>query len=467
MPKFALIMPCIIVCILWFTSAPTGLSVDAWHFMLIFSAVVVGLITQLAPAALLGLVGITVSASLNLVGNSSTENISWALSGFSNDMIWLIFAVYIIALGYKKTTLGKRATLVMIKYMGKSSLGLGYAVAFSDFLLAPFISSSTARSAGSIYPIASNIPLFLDSTSKNEPRKIGSYISWVAVCITCITSSMFLTAFAPNLLSINLISEATGNHITWTSWASVMIPLMMPLFLLTPYLVYIIYPPNEKILPFAPSWADEQLKELGNVTAKEYLMLFYITITLVFWTFSEFLGIHPTTTAFFTIILMILTNIISWNDLLSSKEAFNILLWFSSFLTLASGLIKTGVLKWFSNLLEPILLDMTPTHMILSIFILFFITHYFFASTTAHTIALMPIFLTIAMKFLTTEQIYPFSILLAGSLGLMGVLTPYATGSSVIWFQAGYISFSRWWVLGFVFGALYLSTIILGSFLYM
>mgnify|MGYP000172599762 CR=1 FL=1 len=33
-------------------------------------------------------------------------------------------------------------------------------------------------------------------------RKIGSYLMWTAMATTCVTSSMFLTALAPNLLAI-------------------------------------------------------------------------------------------------------------------------------------------------------------------------------------------------------------------------------------------------------------------------
>ena len=42
-----------------------------------------------------------------------------------------------------------------------------------------------------------NIPHIFNSYPDNEPRKIGAYISWVAIATTCVTSSMFLTALAP------------------------------------------------------------------------------------------------------------------------------------------------------------------------------------------------------------------------------------------------------------------------------
>ena len=78
----------------------------------------------------------------------------------------------------------------------------------------------------------------------------------------------------------------------------------------------------------------------------------------------------------------------------------------------------------------------------------------------------MPIFLAIAVKLMTPEQLIPFSILLAGSLGVMGIITPYATGPSPIWYGAGYISQGRWWALGAIFGALYLAAIIIGALIF-
>lgn len=51
----------------------------------------------------------------------------------------------------------------------------------------------------------------------------------------------------------------------------VMLPLMIPLFLLTPWLTYVVYPPTQKKSPEAPAWAAEELKTLGAITFKEYL----------------------------------------------------------------------------------------------------------------------------------------------------------------------------------------------------
>lgn len=463
--SFKVIIPIAILMLFWFIPAPEGLSIQAWHFLAIFFAVIVGLIVEPIPAAFIGFLGISLVAVLGLVGNAK-ESITWALSGFSNSVIWLIFACLTFAMGYKKTGLGKRLSLILIKYMGKKSLGLGYAIAFSDLILSPFMPSNTARSAGTIFPIAINIPLIFNSTPQHEPRKLGSYISWVAIVTTCITSSMFLTALGPNLLAVELISQSTGNIISWLAWAKIMLPLMIPLFLLSPWLVYLIYPPTQKKSPEAPTWAAEELKKLGKITRKELLMAGLAVIALLLWIFGGNFGIHATTTAFAVVSIMVLANVISWDDVISNKSAFNLLIWFASLVTLAAGLKNVGVLNWIGNITEVHLASMTPTMLYLSMLVFFFVLHYFFASITAHTTALLPLFMAIAIKLMSPEQLIPFSILLAGSLGLMGIITPYATGPCPIWYGAGYISQGKWWGLGAIFGALFLAMILLGAFIF-
>ena len=118
------------------------------------------------------------------------DEVKWALAGFSNGTVWLIFIAFMFALGYEKTGLGKRISLVLIKALGKRTLGLGYAVALADLALAPFMPSNTARSGGTIFPIIKNIPGLYGSTPEHEPRKLGGYLMWVALATTCVTSSM-------------------------------------------------------------------------------------------------------------------------------------------------------------------------------------------------------------------------------------------------------------------------------------
>lgn len=462
--KIKIFLPILVAVIVAVLPTPEGLSVNAHYFFAVFLGVIVGLILEPIPAALIGLTGVAFSATFGLVGDTAKASRDWALSGFSNGVIWLIFAAFMFALGYKKSGLGKRIALLLVKMLGKTSLGLGYAVAFADGILSPFMPSNTARSAGTIFPIAINIPQMFDSTPENNPRKLGSYISWVAIAATCVTSSMFLTALAPNLLAVSLVEKSTGLVIEWGQWFSTLSIIMIPLFLLVPFLTYIVYPPEQKSSPEAPAWAAKELASMGPITKKELIMLGLGMLALVMWIFGKQIGVNGTTSALAVLSLLVLTNVISWEDVITNKGAINVFIWFATLVAMASGLKKVGFLKWAAGLISGGLVSFDPVSIVILLVVLFFLFHYFFASVTAHTVALLPLFLGVATNLLPASMIEPLALLLVGSLGLMGIITPYATGPSPIWYGAGYISQATWWKLGALFGAIYLGALVLLGF---
>lgn len=89
----------------------------------------------------------------------------------------------------------------------------------------------------------------------------------------------------------------------------------------------------------------------------------------------------------------------------------------------------------------------------------FFGIHYFFTSVTSQAAALLPVMLSIGMA-IPGIPILPFSLLLLYSLGLMGVITPYATGPAPAYFGSGFIARDDFWKLGFVCGLFYLCTLL-------
>jgi len=384
-PKlWKVIVPLAVLVVLWLIPAPEGLSVNAWHFFAVFLAVIVGLILEPIPAALIGLTGVAFSAVFGLVGENAGASAKWALGGFSNGVIWLIFAAFMFALGYKKSGLGKRISLLLVKKLGKTSLGLGYAVAFADGVLSPFMPSNTARSAGTIFPIAINIPQMFNSTPEHEPRKMGAYISWVAIAATCVTSSMFLTALAPNLLAVSLVQKNTGIMIEWGQWFGSLALIMIPLFLAVPLLTYIFYPPTQKTSPEAPAWAAEELKKMGSISKNEVLMLSLGLLALAMWIFGKQLGVNSTVAAIAVLCLLVLTNVITWDDVITNKGAFNVFIWFATLVAMAGGLKAVGFLDWSATLIADNLVGMAPVSIAIMLLVLFFVFHYFFASVSCY-----------------------------------------------------------------------------------
>ncbi len=89
----------------------------------------------------------------------------------------------------------------------------------------------------------------------------------------------------------------------------------------------------------------------------------------------------------------------------------------------------------------------------------FFFVHYLFATISGHATALLPLFLVVAVN-VPGLSAKGWALALAYTFGMMGILTPYATGPSRI-YGCGYISPAEFWILGFVVGAMFLGTYLL------
>jgi L-tartrate/succinate antiporter len=448
---------------------PSGLPPHAWLYFAAFVTVILSLITEPLPAPAIGLIGVTVIAVLRLpfgptdladpAFRAPAEALKWALAGFANATVWLIFAAFIVAMGYEKTRLGRRIALFLVKHLGHRTLGLGYAIAMSDLALAPFTPSNTARSAGTVFPIIRNVPDLYGSRPGDSPRRIGAYLMWVAFAATCVTSSMFVTALAPNLLALAMVKTATGIEITWTEWFLGFLPVGAVLILVLPYAVYKLYPPEIRTSHEVPRWAALELRDMGDVTRRETIMTLLILGALVAWIFGS-TAIDPTMVALVVIALMLVTRIVSWDDIVGNRPAWTVLCWFATLVVLADGLNKVGFVDWFGKTAADLLVGYPPTVVMMSLIVLFFFVHYMFASLTAHTTAVFPIVLA-AGAVVPGMPIRMFALLLGFSLGIMGVITPYATGPAPVYYASGFLARGDFWRLGLIFGLIFLGTLLL------
>jgi len=437
---------------------PQGLTVTAWYYFAIFSAVILALILEPIPAAAIGFIGVFLVAVLGLAGAKPADSIRWALSGFSNTTVWLIFGAFMFALGYEKTGLGKRIALVLVEFLGKRTLGLGYAIALSDLILAPFTPSNTARSAGTIFPIIRNIPGLYGSAPGETTRKIGAYIMWTAFATTCVTSSMFITSLAPNLLALELVNKTAKISISWTEWFVGFLPVGVILFSVLPYLIYKIYPPEIKSSEEVQAWATQELGKMGKFTRKELVMALLAILALSLWIFGGKI-VDATTVAGVVISLMVITGIVAWDDILNNKSAWNVLVWFATLVAMADGLNKVGFVTWFAKSASALLTGMSPIVIMVSLVAIFFVVHYMFASITAHVTAVLPVMLA-AGALVPGIPVKVFALLLCYSLGIMGVISPYATGPGPVYFGSGYVNRKDFWTLGLIFGLIFLAVLL-------
>ena len=460
------IAPIAVAIIIALIPAPAGLPQHAWYFFAIFVGVIVGLMFEPLPGGAIGLIGValvTVLAEwvffspdqLAKAGfNSARAAISWALSGFSNTTVWLIFGAFMFALGYEKTGLGRRIALLLVKVMGRKTLTLGYAVTIADLLLAPFTPSNTARSGGTIYPVIRNLPPLYDS-KPNDPsmRRMGSYLMWVAIAATCVTSSMFLTALAPNLLAVELVRKTVQVEFTWAQWFMAFAPVGILLLALVPLLAYWLYPPEVKEGAEVPAWAAKELDKMGPLSQREMILGVLVLVALLLWIFGGSF-IDATAAAIVVISLMLLLRVVTWDDITANKAAWNTLAWFATLVALADGLTRVGFVKWFAENVAGQLSGVSPTVAVAALLLINFFGHYLFASVTAHVTAMIPVLLAVAST-IPGVNMHTLALGLCLQLGIMGIITPFATGPSPVYYGSGYLPAADYWRMGAIFGVIF------------
>jgi L-tartrate/succinate antiporter len=465
------LLPLAIAAALALLPAPHGLPQHAWYYFAIFAGVIAGLVLEPLPGGAVGLIGVVLVTALARFAlyspaelarpgfSAANAALAWALSGFSNSTVWLIFGAFMFALGYEKTGLGKRIALVLVKAMGRRTLTLGYAIAAADAVLAPFTPSNTARSGGTIYPVIRNLPALYDSRP-NDPsaRRIGSYLMWVAIAATSVTSSMFVTALAPNLLALELAKKGAQVEIGWVQWFVAFAPVGVILLVATPLAAYWLYPPEIRQSDRVPAWAAEQLAAMGRPSAPEKALGVLVLLALALWIFAGDI-LNATTVALLVIALMLLTRIITWEDVIKNSAAWNTLAWFATLVALADGLARVGFVKWFAQWLAQYVQAWPPLAAMLALVAVFFLVHYMFASITAHVTAVLPVMLAIGAS-IPGVPLREYALLLCLTLGIMGIISPYATGPSPVYYGSGYLPSADYWKLGAIFGALFLAALL-------
>lgn len=446
----------------WIIPAPEGMKAEGWHLLGIFCATILAIILKVMPIGALSMIAIAIVAITCVTAPGDTKaSIKNALSGFNESLIWMIGVAIMISRAIIKTGLGKRIGYYFVSLFGKNTLGIAYSLVVSETILAPVTPSNTARGGAIIHPIMRSIAHNFNSEPETKTQnKIGKYLALVNFQINPITSGMFITATAPNPMVVNKIVEVANNHgieidmhITWGQWAlSMFLPSIVVLFLL-PLVVWAIYPPEIKKTENAKDMATKELNAMGPMSLQEKVVLGIFAIMLALWAgVGKFFGfkIDPAAVAFLGLALTLVSGILTWEDILKEKSAWDTVVWFSALVMMASFLGKLGVVSYYATHLESGInaLGFGWFGACLLLTLMYLYMHYFFASTTAHIAAVFAAFYAAGLALGAPPMLY--ALMLAAAGNIMMSLTHYATGTAPVIFGSGYASVGEWWKVGFV-----------------
>ena len=449
-----------IALIIWFViPVPAGVTANAWHLLALFVATIAAIIGKAMPIGALSIVAIALVAVTGVTNATPGGAIADALSSFANPLIWLIGVSIMISRGIIKTGLGARIGYRFIAVWGKKAIGIAYSLALSELILAPVTPSNTARGGGIIHPIMRAIAGSYDSDPEHGTQgRMGRFLALANYHANPITSAMFITATAPNPLIVKLIADTTGAQIslTWGTWALAMLLPGLVALALMPLVVYWLNPPEIKSTPNAAQFARERLREMGPITRGELIMLGVFGVLLLLWAgipawiFGPAAAVDPTTTAFIGLSLCLVTGVLTWDDVIKEKSAWDTIVWFGALVMMATFLNKLGLIAWFAKSMQTGIGHLGLGWMGASALLMltYLYAHYAFASTTAHITAMFAAFYGAGLAL--GAPALPFGLMMAAASNIMMTLTHYATGTSPVVFGSGYVTLGQWWKTGFI-----------------
>ena len=449
--KLALIV--LIPVILWFTTPPEGLTDTAWRLLGFYIAGIVGLILKPYPIQIILLAVLSASALF-------LDNAKDILAGYGSTALWMIIAAFSLSVAFGKTGLGHRVAYYLIRAFGSTVLRLGYVTALLDLVLSPATPSNTARAAGIVYPINLSIAESIGSYPGDTAKRGGSFILMNGYFVTKITSFMFLTAMAANVLALDFVTKITGLSMNWVEWAAALALPGFVMLLFVPLVGYWIDRP-ENVAIDNKKLAAEGLAELGPMKTSEKILAVVFILALIGWAWPsiEFIfpslafDLSPTAVALVAMTIVFFSGIITWDDMVQTKAVWNTFIWFGAILGLSTALTKAKFFAWLATFMQTNLaLDFSPLVVVLILSAISVVIRYLFASSTAYIASMLPVFLTVGMASGVDPVMFGLVLLATNAFG--GLVTHYGASPGPIIYSAGYNNLKDWWTAGAILAVL-------------
>jgi DASS family divalent anion:Na+ symporter len=422
---------------LWFYGLPAGLQPNAWHLLIIFACTIAAMVAKVLPIGSVAFIAIAAATATN------TITIETALMGFSSKIVWLVVSAFILARGFSKTGLGSRIAYYFVYLFGQNTIGLGYSLVATEFILAPLVPSNTARGAGIMFPIAHAL------SKESHNHAFGAFVMKLCFHANLITSTIFMTGAAANPLIYSL-SKSLGYDLNWLTWAKNCIVPGLVCLLILPLVLFLFFPQALRKTTEIREFAKQQLKNSGPLKNDEWIMLITFLLLLSMWVFSSIINIEPTASAFVGLTILLVTKVLTWEDIVGEKEAWSTFIWLATLLMLSNSLAQLGMISWFSTKVHAYIINYSWQSGFLILAIIYFMAHYLLASATAHVSAMFAPFCSISTML--GAPLAPVVLIFAAFSNLSSCTTHYGSGAAPLYFGAKYVSMQRWWKIGAVIG---------------
>src|SRR5262245_17989119 len=263
---------------------PANVTPSGWRVTALFLSTIAGLMIQPMPGAALVIVSLTLFV---VVGGLPATRV---LAGFASPAVWLVLTAMLMSRALRESGLSRRIALMFVRLVGQTSLGVSYALAATDVILASGM-SITGRSGGIMLPIARSIAELYESRPGETARRLGRFLMTALYQGSAVSCAMFLTGQASNVLVAGFAAKLAGVTVTWSSWFIAGLVPGLVSTAVVPLAVRYLLPPDITRTPAASTFAADELVRMGRLRRDEAITLTIFTCVLLLWMTTSWHGI--------------------------------------------------------------------------------------------------------------------------------------------------------------------------------
>jgi DASS family divalent anion:Na+ symporter len=433
------VLPALVLALL---PIPSGITPESWRLLAIFLATILGSIVRPVPGGAMVLLSVTALVVFQVM---PAEKV---LAGYGDPVAWIALAAFFLSRGMMKTGLGRRIAFLFIRRVGRRSLGLGYALVSTDFLLAMVVPSNAARAGGILFPITKGMAEAYDSRPGPTAGRLGAFLMTLVYQCDVIIGAMFLTGHVGNFLVAKFARQAANIELSYGRWALAAIVPGLVALLVVPLLLYRIFPPEITRTPAAAQLAAAELDRLGPMSRSEKLMLLVFGLVVSLWITTPLHHMNYSIVGLLGVCILLLAGVLDWDDVLAERTAWDVFIWYGGLVMMAGALSDSGITRRFAETAAGFTVGWVWWAALGVLLLIYFYAHYGFASISAHVTAMYIPFLVVTIAAGTPPYVAALSLAYLATLSAS--LTHYGTTPAPIFFGSGYVNQGTWWRLGLI-----------------
>lgn len=440
--------PFVLALAIWFWPVPAGLTAPAWHLFAVFISAIVAVLLGAFPLLTSTMLAV---AAVVLTGTLTPAQ---AFGGFANASVLLVVVAFIVAQAVVKCGLGRRISLLMVSRFGGSPRGLAYSVVLTDAVIAPAFPSNTAR-GGVLFPVVLAVAQGAGSNPGDEQgRKLGGYLMFCTMASLAVSSALWMTATSANPIGVQIARES-GIAIDFGKWLLVASVPALAAILLLPLVLEKLFPHGVAATPDAPAAARESLASMGPLSRDEWITAIAFVLMVAGWIAADPLKLNVTSIAFAGLGVLLLTNVLTMDDIARQGDTLATFLWLAVLFALSGQLNELGFMSYAGGQLAAQLGGLSWPVTYVTLVVLYVGIHYMFVSQSSQVLALMAVFLDVGMRGGVPAPLMAFALLFASSY--FSVITPQGGSQNVIFVGAGYLTQRELYRLGLLMTLFFLA----------